>query len=290
MTHLPTVRHTEGELWARTELALLRTARFSPAAVGRFLGTSQRRAGDVHRERPELARRARHWTMLGAAAWLLLAAAGREPFRRRLAAGLGWWGAVAVMLDWHLGMFETAGGEPRNLGPADALTLTRAWLVPVMADGLRPVPITLVAATDLLDGIAARATAPTRAGRDLEGLVDSAALGATLLGARRRDELAPATTALEITRISAGFAYTLLVYFGRADAPDPAVTRAARATTPLRVAGLLVASRGHRRAGSVVLAGGSLLGLIAVARAAKRRAPDGRQSAGRTFTPCQKAT
>ena len=267
MTDVPTVRNTEGEAWVRAELALLRSARFSPAALARFLGASQRRAGHVRRERPELARRARHWTMLGAAAWLLLAAAGREPFRRRLAAGLGWWGSVAVMLDWHLGMFETADGAPRNLGPADALTLTRAWLVPVMADGLRPVPIAVAATTDLLDGVAARATAPTRAGRDLEGLVDGAALGATLLGARRRDELAPAATALEITRISAGFAYALLVYFGRADAPDPAVTRAARATTPVRVAGLLIAARGQRRAGSTILAAGSLLGLAAVARA-----------------------
>ena len=175
------------------------------------------------------------------------------------------------MLDWHLGMFETEHGEPRNLGPADALTLARAWVVPVMADGLRPAVIVGAATTDVLDGVAARATAPTRAGRDLEGLVDSAVLGATLLGARRRDELAPAATALELARVSVGVSYAVLVYFGRADAPDPALTRAARATTPVRLAGILLAARGHRRAGSVLLAAGSLIGLGAVARAAASR-------------------
>ena len=169
-------------------------------------------------------------------------------------------------------MFETEDGEPRNLGAGDALTLARAWVVPLMADGLRPALIVGAAATDVLDGVAARATAPTRAGRDLEGLVDSAVLGATLFAARRRDELAPAATVLELTRVSAGFSYAVLVYFGRADAPDPILTRAARATTPLRMAGILLAARGHRRAGTVLLAAGSLIGLGAVARAAASRA------------------
>ena len=99
-------RLADGELWARDELALLRGARFSPPAIARFLGASRRRAAEVRRDRPALARRARRWTSLGAATWILLAAMGRQPFRRRLASGLGWWGGVAVMLDWHLGMLD----------------------------------------------------------------------------------------------------------------------------------------------------------------------------------------
>ena len=271
MAHLPNPRHTDGEAWVRRELLLLRGAGHSPAATGRFLRAAQLRADDVRRERPALARRARAVEIAGAAAWLLPALTGREPFRRRVAAGHCWWGAVAVMLDWHLGMFETPDGEPRNLGTADVLTLARAWLVPVLADGLRPVAIAVAAATDVLDGVAARATAPTRAGRDLEGLVDGAVAIASLVGARRRDQLAAAAAGLETARIGAGFAASVVVYFARAEAPDPRVARAARGTTPVRVIGLLLAARGHRRAGSVVLAGGSLLGCAAVARAAARQ-------------------
>ena len=264
---------TGGEVWARDALERLRAERFSPRAARRFLAESQRRSGEVRSARPALARRARQWTIAGVAAWVALAAGGAAPFRRRLGSGLAWWTAVGVMLDWHLGMFETEDGEPRNLGPADALTLTRAWLVPVAADGLRPSVIAAAAATDALDGVLARASAPTRAGRDLEGLVDAALLGAALLGARRRDQLLPAAAALETARIGTGLAYSVLVYFGRAAPPDPALTRAARGTTPLRFAGLMSASQGRRRAGSQLLAAGSLLGLATVIQTARRRRP-----------------
>ena len=52
---------------------------------------------------------------LGAAAWIALALAGVQPFRRRLGPGLAWWAATAAMVDWHLGMVETADGRPRSL-------------------------------------------------------------------------------------------------------------------------------------------------------------------------------
>ena len=199
---------------------------------------------------------------------------------------IGYWNPFPGRIDpatyWRVSWFSTAdgartGGPYRLLPPswgvvAAATVASRTLLVMGRNDPEQPCCLAVntngtCCASGEVDGVAARATAPTRAGRDLEGLVDGAALGATLLGARRRDELAPAATALEITRISAGFAYALLVYFGRADAPDPAVTRAAWATTPVRVAGLLIAARGQRRAGSTILAAGSLLGLAAVARA-----------------------
>jgi len=93
-------------------------------------------------------------------AWSSLALSGREPFRRRAASGLAWWGLVAVMLEWHLGMIESQDGEPRSLGPADALTLVRAFLVPVIADDLDTAALTVAAVSDVLDGMAARATVP----------------------------------------------------------------------------------------------------------------------------------
>src|SRR5919202_467980 len=121
---------TEGERWSREQLAALLEGRFSPASIGRFLLASQLRANAVRSDRPDLARQAWTWMAAGGGAWLILAGAGAQPFRRRWRGGLAWWAATAVMLDWHLGMVETPDGRPCGLGPADAVTLLRAWLVP----------------------------------------------------------------------------------------------------------------------------------------------------------------
>ncbi len=262
---------TEGERWARHELERLRAASFAPRALAEFLGASAARAGTVRHDRPALARQARRWSATGGLGWCALAAAGREPFRRRLAPGLVWWGAVAVMLEWHLGMLETADGRPRPLGPADALTLARAWLVPVVADDLHPAALLGAATTDLLDGVLARATAPTRAGRDLEGLVDSAVFLAALSAAARTGRLAPATVALERLRLAMGVGYSTLAYLVWLERPDPGVTRAARLATPLRVAGLLAAGTNRRARADTLVAAGSLISLASHVRGGRRR-------------------
>jgi hypothetical protein len=250
---------TEGERWTRRQLKELRTARFRPRAVAAFLAASHRRAGEIRRARPDLAAQAHAWTAVGAVVWTGAAVAGIRPFRRRAAAGLAWWAAVGIMLDWHLGMVETEDGQPRRLGPADALTLARAWLVPVLATDLQPTAVLAAAATDAFDGPIARATAPTRAGRDLEGLVDSAVYAAALISAHRHRRLSPPVVDLELARLAAGFGYAVARYFARLDAPDLAVVHAARATTAIRVAGLVAAGRGHRRIGDALVAAGSVL-------------------------------
>ena len=176
------------------------------------------------------------------------------------------------MLDWHLGMVETEAGEPRPLGPADALTLSRAWLVPAVAAGERPVLLLAAGATDALDGIVARSTRPTRAGRDLEGLVDATVVGAALLASIRTGGLPRAVIALELTRIGAGFAYACTSYFARAEAPDREVTGAARLLGPLRFGGLVAAAGGRRQLGSALLGAGSLASLAALAAAMRSRA------------------
>jgi hypothetical protein len=267
-------RLTEGELWAREQLELLLRARFTPPAWVRFLAASFRRSAQVRAARPEHARRAYAWLATGAAAWAGLAVVGAQPFRRRARAGLTWWALVALMLDWHLGMLETEDGRPRPLAAADALTLARAWLAPVALDSPTPAVCALAAATDALDGPLARRAQPTRAGRDLEGLVDASFGAAALRGALRRGWIAPAAASAELARLGTGFAYGLVVYFGRAEAPDPRVTRAARATTPIRAAALLVAGTGRRRLAGSLLAGASLASMAAIARAlTTRRAP-----------------
>ena len=259
---------TEGEQWTRAQLELLLQRRFSPPAVARFLVESQRRANDVRRRRPELARQELRWALAGAASWTALAAYGPTAFRAR---GLAWWGLACVMLDWHLGMVETDDGRPRPLGPADALTLTRVWLAPAMLEGPGPGLCAAGFATDVLDGVAARGLGePTRAGRDLEGLADACFAAALLAGLRRRDAIGPAASAAELARLGAGFAYSLAVYFGGAEPPDRALTRAARPTTVARAGGLIAAAAGRRRLGTALVAAGCAASVALVGRAVSR--------------------
>ncbi len=249
---------TEGERWTREQLELLLERRFSPPAMAHFLAESQRRANAVRAARPELARQELGWGLAGAAACLAL------PGRRR---ALAWWGLACLMLDWHLGMLETEDGRPRRLGAADALTLARVWLAPAVLDDPRPLRCAAGFATDALDGVAARALAePTRAGRDLEGLADLCFAAALMLGLRRREAIGRTASAAELVRLGAGLAYTLAVYFGRAERPDPALARAARPTTVVRAAGLLAASAGRRRLGTALVAVGCAASVALLSR------------------------
>jgi hypothetical protein len=238
----------------------------------RFLRASQQRAAAQRAARPQTARRIRAWIALGAGAWTALALAGREPFRRRIGAFAAWWALTWLMLDWHIGMIETEDGEPRNLGPADACTLARVWLVPAAADTPRPWICALALASDGLDGQLARASGPTRLGRDLEGLADAAFAGAALRGARRHGWLGRAAAGAELVRIATGVSYALLVWLGSARAPDPHVLHAARATTPLRAAALVAAGRGHRRLADRLLIAGAASSSLVTAAAVRRRA------------------
>jgi phosphatidylglycerophosphate synthase len=259
---------TEGEQWARDELAQLLARRFTLPAVARFLWSSSVRSAQIRRSRPELARRAWSWAGLGAGAWVALAVAGRQPFKRRLKTGLGWWALTSAMVDWHLGMVETKDGRPRNLSTADFLTLARAWLVPVALDAPTPLVCVLASVTDTLDGPLARRAGPTRAGRDLEGLVDACFGAAALRGARRRGWLGRRVVAAELTRLATGLTYALVVYFGRSRPPAEGVVHAARTTSALRVGGLLLAGVGRRREADVLMLTGSAASVGLVARAA----------------------
>ncbi len=263
---------TEGERWAREQLTLLRDARFTPGAVARFLAASQRRTNAQRRARPRTARRMRIWVGAGAGAWAALALAGHEPFRRRAGAFAVWWSLTWLMLDWHIGMIETEDGRERNLGPADACTLVRVWLVPAAADTPAPWMCALAFATDGLDGRLARASEPTRIGRDLEGLADWTFAAAALRGAVRSGGLSRVAGAAELARLAAGLGYALVVWFGSASAPDPRVLHAARDTTPVRAAGLVAAGLGHRRLAGALVAGGAGWSVVAIGRALLRPA------------------
>ncbi len=253
---------TEGEVWARQQLKILLAARFSSAATGQFLVASQRRANAVRAARPALARQVWGWTALGTLVYRIAPAA-----RGHRRATMAWWTACAVMLDWHMGMVETEDGRPRLLGPADALTLTRVWLAPLAWYGASPAIVLTAAATDVLDGRVARSTEPTRIGRDLEGLADTSFATAALRGALACGRIGRVAASAELVRLAVGLGYAFVVYFASAGPPDPALTRAARLTTPVRVAGLVAAAMGRRRLADVLVTGGAVASVAVVARA-----------------------
>jgi phosphatidylglycerophosphate synthase len=258
---------TDGERWAREQLALLRDGGFTPRASARFLAASQRRANAQRAARPATARRMRAWIAAGGAAWAALALARREPFAGATRSFVIWWALTWLMLDWHIGMLETEDGEPRNLGPADAATLLRVWLVPAAAAEPRPWICALALASDGLDGALARRTATTRIGRDLEGLADAAFAAAALRGAVRHDRLGRGAARAELGRIALGVGYSTAVWFGREQGPEARVLRAARAATPLRAAGLVAAGLGRRRPADALVVGGALVSALATAAA-----------------------
>ena len=147
------MRLTPGEEWTREALGELASRTYSPRAIVDFLVASQRRSDAVARERPELARQAARWLAAGLAPWAIV---GHRRGLRCAAGGVCWWTACGAMVYWHLGMFETLDGRPRRLGGADALTLARAWLVPIAWDRPTPAVCALAGVTDALDGVLAR--------------------------------------------------------------------------------------------------------------------------------------
>ena len=107
--------------------------------------------------------------------------------------------------------------------------------------------------TDVLDGQLARRAGPTRAGRDLEGLVDACFSMAALSGLRRAGRLGRGPALAEGARLAVGLGYATLAYLVRGHAPDPRFVHAARASTAARFGGLMAAAAGRRTLGDAAL-------------------------------------
>lgn len=261
---------TAGERWTAEALLELRRSRYRPAAWHRFIRRSLERSAETRRARPNLARQARRWGVIGAAAWLAACEVSkRHPGASpRRTSGLLWWFAVWKMVDWHLGMAEGGDGKPRErLSRADALTLARFWLVP-LAPAVRhsasalPALIVVGGLTDWLDGVLARRDGRTRLGRDLDTTADLAFLGAAAASARAAGRLPkPGVWALGL-RYALGVAVALAAVFGRARRP---AIRARPSGAALRVTGLAVAASGPAASGTTVLVIGCLVPPISTA-------------------------
>ena len=264
---------TEGEIWTADALADLRRGDLRPTAWIGFLQSSFERSSAFRSENPVLVRQARLWAWVGGAAWLALCATTRgHSFSPRPTIGLLWWACCWAMLDLHLGMAETPEGDRRGrLSAADAVTMSRFWLVPALpaARASPPILAALIAAggaTDCLDGGLARRDGPTRLGRDLDSTADIASLVTAAWVTRSAGRLPAPVTAVLATRyvlgISLGFAAQLT---GRRR-PN---LGARRSGGMLRVAGLALAAGGLRRAGGALLLAGS----IVPPRTARHRPP-----------------
>ncbi len=264
-----TLPRTEGERWAAEALTTLREAGFAPAAVATFLGASLQRAHDTRAAQPELRRQSRKWIVAILLGTLVVreAAVGRGAPAPSRTAAIGWGCALALMLDWHLGMVEGLDGESRGaLIGADALTLTRAALAPMVAAAPPHVTwfsaLLLVAAlTDLLDGQLARRSQPSRFGRDFDSLADSAFRMAAIRGAHRERWIDKSAYRAFIGRQALLAALATTHWFGRSQRP-PEPSPVTRWHVPLMLGGLAVAARGRQRIGTRVLNAAALLGSI----------------------------
>ena len=261
---------TDGERWAAELLADLRAERYTPRAWGLFLARSFRRAGATRSER----RRARAETVAlgaaGLAAWGGLAAAGRPGLA---AAGAGWWLAVLLMVDWHLGMLERPDGRALDgLGAANVISLARAGLVPalpVLSPTALAAALVAAHATDVLDGRLARARGEvTRLGLWLDGAVDTLLLGVAAVAAARIGAIPGWVAGLVLARCALPWALAAGIYFVRARAPRHDGHVSGRLPGFVLLAGLVLSP--FWAGGATVVAAGATAGLLTLAATAIR--------------------
>ncbi len=261
---------TDGERWAAELLADLRAKRYTPRAWGLFLARSFRRAGATRSERRRACAETVALGAAGLAAWGGLALAGRPGLA---VAGAGWWLAVVLMLDWHLGMLERPDGKTLDgLGAANAISLVRAGLVPALP-ALSPTALAaaLVAAhaTDILDGRLARARGEvTRLGLWLDGAVDTLLLGVAAVAAARIGMIPGWAAGLVVARCALPWALAAGIYFVRARAPRQAGRVSGRLPGFVLLAGLALSP--FWAGGAAVVAVGAAGGLLTLAVTAIR--------------------
>jgi phosphatidylglycerophosphate synthase len=177
-------------------------------------------------------------------------------------AGVLWWLVVWQMLDWHLGMAEGGDGAPRErLGPADAVTLSRFWLVPLVfaaRHSRRGLPglMLIGGLTDWADGALARRRGRTRLGRDLDSTADLTFGVASLVSAQAAGRVPTIATFALASRYAAGVLISTTAVFGRCRRP---AIRARPWGAALRVGGLAACAAGYDGPGTVAVVAGAVV-------------------------------
>ena len=263
---------TDGERWARQALQQLAAGRYKPRAWIAFIEASLRRARVRRGERPAEARTTRILGIAGVALW-----AGTPPFLGWAGASVGaaWWVALVMMIDWHLGMLESADGTPvAGIGVANLLSLGRAGLVPLLP-ALRPTGIGVVviaaAVSDVLDGRLARVRGETtRLGHWLDGSADTLVAASAGIAAASAGIVTTWVGALIVARSAVPWLAISAGYFLRRQAPPQATLVSGRIPGGAVLAGLAMAGFGVEVGGLIAAlgaAGGIGAWVITITRA-----------------------
>jgi cardiolipin synthase len=260
---------TEGERWTRELLAELRDGRFSPPAWRRFLRESFARAREQRAAHPSAHRQVVLAGVAGLGGWGGVAAAGRPMLG---AVGAAWWLAVALMLNWHLGLLETPEGRRVDrLGLPNLLSLSRAGLLPalpVLPPAWLATALLAAAVTDVLDGRLARARgAVTRLGLWLDGTVDGLLLAVAAATLAHVGRLPWWAATLVLLRVALPWV-SLPIWFARAEIPTFGGYVSGRIPGAVLLAGLVAAALAVP--GAAELAGAGAIGGIATFAATVR--------------------
>jgi len=248
---------TEGERWTEQLLAELRAAGYRPRAWGRLLSDSRTRAAVTRARRQREHRQALALAAAGLLAWGTVMLAGHP---LAAVAGASWWLLLALMLDWHLGMLESADGDRvEGLGIANVICVGRAGLAPALVIASPPILAGLLVAagiSDAVDGPIARARRQqTRLGHWLDGSADGLVLGAAAIGAAHAQLLPWWATALVLGRHGLQWLVIAAAYFARAQAPPRHGFVSGRLPGLVLFAGLLLALLQVPGAAALVAAG-----------------------------------
>jgi phosphatidylglycerophosphate synthase len=197
--------------FADQALARLRAARFHPWAWKAFLGDSLRQAA---RDRAAARGATYEILALAALAGLVIAILAGDPW-------LAWTAATAAMAVWHVGMLESDDAEcTRHLGVANAVTLSRVFLIPLLATPIARFVVVGGLASDAADGAVARRTKrPTRFGRWADSTADAAFVPGAALALSTQNRLAWWATLLVATRFAVGAAIIAVSAFRAARVP-----------------------------------------------------------------------
>lgn len=265
-----------GPDWTRAELRRLKASRFSPRAWVRFTINCFARSLHDARVLPRALREAIAVSALGFLGWALLLLVTPAAVW-----GLGWWAFVAIMLLTHLGMLDQQDEPDRGLGLPNLLSLTRAWILPILIPAAGSATafagILLAAlATDGLDGRIARATGrETRLGKQLDHATDYVIGGLAAVLAADQGWLPAWVATLIVLRFALPVLFLLGSYFWRADLPPAEMMISDRPAGIVGAAGVILSPFDPLRLISIVL----ILASVAMFVAGLIRRPAARPAA-----------